>query len=129
SLRHTLGMSSCARIAKKFESGVTEDVLRWATNESVDDFQLDFSARYERAVEHSGNVRPRRRILHAMAESELREMKFQDVVKAVESKFPGGQAYTYLNIATGQLCKSERGGLLRKRPGGGGSFYSFSNPL
>ncbi len=108
---------------------VTPAVLEEAIAKAVDDFHLDFSTRYRRAVEQSGGVRPRRRILHALAESDLADFDFDEALAAVKAKYGGETAYTYFNAAIGALCTENHGSLLRKRSLRGKNRYSFQNPL
>ena len=108
---------------------MTEEILRTAISEAVDDFHLDFTRRYREAVEQSGDVRPRRRLLHALADSDRSDFSFDEALAAVRTKFGGDTQYTYFNAAIGTLSSDTHGSLLRKRSIRGRNRYSFRNPL
>ena len=121
---HLLGLHA-ARIAPARSEDVTDDIADEAVRLAVADFQLDFDSRYARAKERSGSVRPRQILLHAMAESEERELPFGDIVELYRDKFGLVTNYTFLNQAIGRLLDSQYGELLSYNNG----FYSFTNPL
>ena len=111
------------------DTAVTAEHVQLAVRTAIEEFQLDLRPKYEVAVEQTGPVRPRQRILHAMAEEDSREFRFRDILDSVNKKFGGRTDYTYFNAAIGLLCQEKYGGLLRKRRQHGRGIYSFVNPL
>lgn len=108
---------------------ISAEIVSQALLDASHDFIADFAPRYRRAVEQSGSVRPRQRILHAIAGTDARSLKFGEVIEAVSAMFGQTADSTYFNAAIGQLCSESHGGFLRSRSERGGNVYLFVNPL
>lgn len=96
---HLLGLHAAESADRLVDQEITDGMLDDAVRSAIGEIEFEFGARYELAREKTGNVRPRQRLLHTMAEAGEREYQFAALVDAYGKKFGTRTSYNFLNQA------------------------------
>ncbi len=125
---HNLGLlaATAVRDAPGISGSVLLDRVFTLAGEEVD---ASFDDRFNLAVESArADVAPRRRILHLLSESPVREWTAQDVVAAWEERYESKGDYAFLWGALGTLVTPEAGSMLVRTGTSGKYRYQFADP-
>ncbi|MEZ5210756.1 ATP-binding protein [Gordonia sp. PP30] len=125
---HLLGLY-LARESRRLKGvRIDESKVEPALKRAVKSVDQSFADRIERAFEVGGEIRPRKSILHLLAQSGLREWKSADVISAWEAEYGSRDAYQFLHVALAALLDEAHGSMLRRKGTRNKYIYQFSDP-
>lgn len=125
---HLLGLS-LARTARRSSTPLDAAHVEDALERAAKEVNASYAERVQRALELSGEVRPREQILRLLADSDQRTWLGKDVQTAWEDHFNDGRSdFSFLYSALGALATEKYGAILT-RTGPNKSFrYQFTDP-
>jgi hypothetical protein len=128
---HLLALHAARSTKRAMRAEVTGDDVSSAVRSAVSEFREEFRKSLELAEERSGNVRPRRHIMQALAHANQRDFSTAEVRELYRRRFDidPQQGLAFLNVALGGLLTPQKGAVLRRRGSRGRYRYGFRNPL
>ena len=128
---HLLGQSVAKSARRGRTAAVTMEMVTVALHDATENVDESYRSRTRQALEASGDVQPRKRLLELLAydDTRLEDERRRDPAVRGERRAPGRQVdKSFLHVALAQLTSDKYGSILKRTGPAGSYMYKFADP-